>query len=205
MIDPHNPYAMPNAYDVSNIMTGYQRDEQLAESEKLKLGEQKRLLSEAELARNIKAEAVKGLAQATAPQAPTPTAPVAPQPQAESGSTAFWQGQAAAAQEPPPATPVQQYRAAQAEYSNISKQMQEYGTISKALKEKGLVDQAEQYDTKLLDLETKAQTAKKGFLENAVKTLDLAGSLANGYIQAVDENPANSDAAWARFAMQAKL
>lgn len=204
----NNPYHITTPYEVESQLAGYQKDVQDAELGKLKLAETKRQLDEAALARNIKAEAVKGLQASqqpqVQPQAPvglTPEAPVA----AEPGSTAFWQGQNATAPEAAPITPVQEFKAAQKEYTSVSKQMQEYGTISKALKDKGLVDQAEQYDAKIMDLETKAQSAKKTFLENTVKTLDLAGSLANGYIQAVDENPANSDAAWARFAMQAKL
>ena len=208
----NNPYHITTPYEVESQLAGYQKDVQDAELGKLKLAETKRQLDEAALARNIKAEAVKGLQASQQPQA-QPQAPVGLTPEtapvaAEApGSTAFWQGQnvAAPTQETAPVTPVQEFKAAQKEYTTVAKQMQEYGTISKALKDKGLVDQAEQYDAKIMDLETKAQTAKKTFLENTVKTLDLAGSLANGYIQAVDENPANSDAAWARFAMQAKL
>jgi hypothetical protein len=205
----NNPYHITTPYEVSSQLAGYQQDEQAAELGKLKVAETKRQLDEAALARNIKAEAVKGLQgnqEQGSTQAPMGLSPQAPmQPQAEPGSTAFWQGQNTVAPEQAPTTPVQQFKEAKKEYTNITKQMQEYSTISKALKDKGLVDQAEQYDTKLLDLETKAQSSKKTFLENTVKTLDLAGSLANGYIQAINENPANSNAAWARFAMQAKL
>jgi hypothetical protein len=207
MIDSSNPYAMPNAYDVSNIMTGYQRDAQRAESEKLILNEQKRSLAESALARQIKAAAIKGLETGQsepAQQAPEGMAPQM-QPQAAPGSTAFWQGQNTAAPEQAPTTPVQQFKAAKTEYSNISKQAQEYATISKALKAKGLVDQAEQYDAKIMDLQNKSLKAKDDVLDHSIKVLGLAGNLANGYMEAVKNDPASSDAAWARFAMTAKM
>jgi hypothetical protein len=207
MIDANNPYAMPNAYDATNVLTGYQRDAQRAESEKLILGEQKRSLAESALARQIKADAIKGLETGQsepAQQAPEGMAPQM-QPQAAPGSTAFWQGQNTAAPEQAPTTPVQQFKAAKTEYSNISKQAQEYAAISKALKAKGLVDQAEQYDTKINDLQTKSIKAKDDLLDHSIKVLGLAGNLANGYMEAVKNDPASSDAAWARFAMNAKL
>jgi hypothetical protein len=205
----NNPYHITTPYEVSSQLAGYQKDVQDAELGKLRLEETRRQLDEASLARNIKAEAVKGLTasqEQAIPQAPMPMAPQQTAPQAEPGSTAFWQGQntAAPAQPEVQTNPVQQWQTAKKDFDVIGKQMQEFTAISKALKDKGLVDQAADYDSKVIGLQSKAEKAKEDFLDHSIKVMGLAGNLANGYLKAVKDNPGNDNAAWAQFAMAAK-
>lgn len=213
MYDSSNPYARPNAYDTADILAGYQKTAQEAELGKLKLDETKRVLNEEALARQIKAEAVKGL-QANqgqpqeAPQAPVGMAPqVMPQPQAVPGSTEFWQGKTSAAPEQAPVkTPIQQWKASQQELNLYDQQVQEYSTIAKALNDKGLVDQAEAYTAKAVAAKEKGAKANEDFLKHSHTVLGYAGQLADGYldfVKAHPDDPGAQNAAWQRMIMDA--
>lgn len=212
-MNTNNPYDMPNAYETGDILTGYQKNAQEAELGRLKLEETKRQLSEAELARKIKTEAYKGFeAEKDKAVAPVGFAQPVAQPQAAPGSTAFWQGQNTAAPAPEVQAEqeqarnhVKEWRDVQQNYNLIATKMQENSKIAKVLREKGLVDEADQYDNKNMELASKADTAKEKFLKTTVQALDLAGSVANATKNAMEKDPANADAYWNQFAMQAKM
>ena len=215
----NNPYHITTPYEVESQLAGYQKNVQDAQLGQLQLDETKRKLSEEALARNVKAEAVKGLQTSQEQAAPTAPMgfdgqaqqqPATPVPAPEQGSAAFWKGQPTAApqpEQPAPATPVQQYREAKKDVDLVAGQIKEYATIAKALKDKGLVDQAEAYTAKGIALQDKADAAKDKFLDQSIKVMNQAGNLANGYLEVVKKNPNDpvaQNAAWQRMMLETK-
>lgn len=230
----NNPYHIPTIYEAEAELAGYRRTVQNAEKEKIVLDELKRQQAEAEQARQVKRdeygkidqEATRVPAGFNLPPAVKPTVPGGFEAPAEVPTSPFGTSQvagydtmggmqepsqqlemptAAPTEQPQQVTPVQQWKESQSGYNMISRKIAENDRIAKALRAKGLVDEADQYDNKNIELQSKADAAKEKFLTQTVKTLDLAGSLANATKNAMQKDPANADAYWNQFVMQAKM
>lgn len=215
-------YHIPTIYEAEAELAGYRSTVQKAEKGKLELDELKRQKAEQELARQIKQDTYRTMDQEEPVVAPTRVAPSGFQAPAEVPTSPFGTTQVAGydtmggmqetpqptevpvREEPQQATPVQQWKQAQSGYTMIVKKMQENDRIAKALRAKGLVDEAEQYDNKNIDLQTKADASKEKFLTHTIKTLDLAGSLANATKNAMQKDPANAGFYWNKFILQAQ-
>lgn len=211
----HAPLA---PYQIQEEMARAEIQKQQVAENAMKLQELKRIMGEAELARQVKRDVYSDLSSRlpspmAQPQANMlmpgesggmPTGPAAPQFQTED----FWKGVSPNAPEPVAQAPkerapiLMQYQESAQKMDMIGQQIFENNEMVKALKAKGLVDEAEKYMQKGLDLQNKATSAHKTFLENTVKTLDLTGSFANGYLQARGETPEEDNRAWARFVSQ---
>ena len=226
-------YHIPTIYEAEAQLAGYRSKVQEAEKGKIILDELKRQQAEAEAARQVKQDEYgkmniesKMPAGFNTPSVAKPSVPGGFETQAEVPTSPFGTSQvagydtmggmqepsqqlemptAAPTEQPQQVTPVQQWKESQSGYNMINKKIAENDRIAKALRAKGLVDEADQYDNKNIELQTKADASKEKFLTHTIKTLDLAGSLANATKNAMQKDPANANAYWNQFVMQAKM
>ena len=136
-------------------------------------------------------------------------------------STDFWKGMGAEqaqaqpmagmaptqpAQQAPEATNIaQNLSSSMSNFDSLAKQIRENEAVISELRSKGYHDEADRYADRNIVLQDKARAAHKELIDSSIKTMDIAGSLANGYLRAVEENPQAEDMAWGRFITQMQM
>ena len=135
-------------------------------------------------------------------------------------TTDFWKGMGAEQAQPQPMAQqpmapmqpaqestniAQNLSSSMSNFDNLAKQIRENEAMISELRSKGYHDEADRYADRNLALQDKARAAHKELIDSSIKTMDIAGSLANGYLKAIEENPQAEDMAWGRFVTQMQM